>query len=232
MIEESGAPDPGDTATAGEYVLGTLPHAERQRFRARLAREPQLQAEVERWEAHFDPLSEAFEPVTPPAGVWSRIDRRLFSASASTVRAGVDRLWRWLGLGASLAAVMLAGVLWLGPAHEPEAPSLWVSDMVSADGAVRLAALYDEKSGEMRVSVGGAEPADGRDFELWLIQGDLAPISLGVMPHQGQAAMPIPDELRELVANATLAITDEPAGGTPTGVATGPVVAAAPLRRI
>jgi anti-sigma-K factor RskA len=104
--------------------------------------------------------------------------------------------------------------------------------MVSADGAVRLAALYDERSGEMRVSVGGAEPGAGRDFELWLIQGDRAPISLGVMPHRGQAAMPIPPELRMLVANATLAITDEPAGGTPTGVATGPVVASAPLRRI
>ena len=38
--------------------------------------------------------------------------------------------------------------------------------------------------------------------------------------------------LGEAIADATLAITDEPAGGSPQGVATGPVVAAAPLRRI
>ena len=57
-------------------------------------------------------------------------------------------------------------------------------------------------------------------------------ISLGVMPHQGQAAMPIPEDLRILVANATLAITDEPAGGAPGGVATGPIVAQAEMRRI
>ena len=84
----------------------------------------------------------------------------------------------------------------------------------------------------MRISVAGQPPAQGRDFELWLIQGDRAPISLGVMPHQGQAAMPIPEDLRILVANATLAITDEPAGGAPGGVATGPIVAQAEMRRI
>lgn len=48
----------------------------------------------------------------------------------------------------------------------------------------------------------------------------------------GKAAMPIPNDLRALVADATLAITDEPAGGSPQGVATGPIVAAALLRRI
>lgn len=44
--------------------------------------------------------------------------------------------------------------------------------------------------------------------------------------------MPMPEELRTLVANATLAITDEPAGGAPGGVATGAVVAQAEMRRI
>lgn len=44
--------------------------------------------------------------------------------------------------------------------------------------------------------------------------------------------MPIPEDLRILVANATLAITDEPAGGAPGGVATGPIVAQAEMRRI
>lgn len=104
--------------------------------------------------------------------------------------------------------------------------------MVSEDGAVRLAALYDEARGEMRVSMGGEAAPEGRDFELWLIAGEDAPISLGVMPDAGQAAMPIPEDLRPLMLNATLAITDEPSGGAPGGVATGPVVALAALRRI
>lgn len=220
--------DPKDIATAGEYVLGTLPLNERRAFQQRLAQEPDLQSEVERWQAHLDPLTDEVRPVDPPALVWQNIERRLFDAPAPR-RAS---LWRGFGLGAALATAVVFAALWLAPFNAPPKERLWVSDMVSADGTVRLAALYDETSGEMRVSVGGEAPAEGRDWELWLIKGERAPISLGVMPHVGTAAMPIPEELRALVAEATLAITDEPAGGAPKGVATGPVVALAPLRRI
>lgn len=219
-----------DIATAGEYVLGTLEAPERAAFARRIAAEPDLAREVARWQAHFDPLADEVRPVTPPAHVWRSLEARLF-APRPAPGAG---LWGWFAGASGLTAAVLAAVLWLGQPQPPAPGSgpLWVSDMVSQDGSVRLAALYDEEKGEMRVSVGGAAPAEGRDFELWLIQGEAAPISLGVMPHQGQAAMPIPDDLRALVANATLAITDEPAGGSPQGVATGPLVAAAQLRRI
>ncbi|UXU76037.1 MULTISPECIES: anti-sigma factor [unclassified Paracoccus (in: a-proteobacteria)] len=222
-------PDPTDIATAGEYVLGTLPLAERLAFQQRLLVEPALVAEVTRWQAHFDPMAEEVRPVTPPASVWRGIEARLFPPA---VGQGQASFWRWLAFGSSAVAAVFAALVWLGPVAPPASSPLWVSDMVSQDGSVRLAAIYDEARGEMRVSVGGSAPASGRDYELWLIQGDRAPISLGVMPHQGQAAMPIDPALRALVANATLAITDEPQGGSPAGVATGPIVAAAPLRRI
>jgi len=216
-----------DIALAGEYVLGALGLSERQEITRRIARDADFALEVARWEARLDPLAAEVQPVTPPGRVWGQIEGRLFAAPAR--RSG---LWGWFAGASVLATALLVAVFWLGQPMPQEAGPLWISDMVSEDGAVRLAALYDERSGEMRVSMGGAAPASGRDFELWLIQGDRAPISLGVMPHEGQAAMPIPAELRTLVANATLAITDEPVGGSPTGVATGPLVAAAPLRRI
>jgi anti-sigma-K factor RskA len=224
--------DPLDIATAGEYVLGTLPLSERDQFRSRLANEPLLMAEVSRWEAHFDPLADEVRPITPSTKVWDQIESHIFAAP-STKRGGArNALWQWLAIGSLCASAVLATFLWLGRVGPPEGHNLWVSDMISEDNQIRLTALYDEISGEMRVSVGGRPPGDGRDFELWLIQGERAPISLGVMPRAGQAAMPIPAAFRALVANATLAITDEPLGGSPGGVATGPVVAAAPLRRI
>lgn len=230
MTGDTPAPDPRDIATAGEFVLGTLPLAEREAFRRRLLSEASLAAEVARWEAHFDPIADEVRPVSPPARVWNKVERGLFPDAAAP--AGSVSFWKWLSFGSVCASAALLAFLWLGQPGPEEDPQLWVSDMVSADSAVRLTALYDETDGEMRVSVAGQPPAEGRDFELWLIQGDRAPISLGVMPHEGQAAMPIPDELRTLVANATLAITDEPAGGAPGGVATGPVVAQAEMRRI
>ena len=230
MTDDAPEPDPRDIATAGEYVLGTLPLAEREAFQRRLLNEPALVAEVARWETHFDPIADEVRPVSPPAKVWNNVERRLFPEP--TAPAGSVRLWKWLSLGSVCASIALLALLWLGQPGPETERNLWVSDMVSADSTVRLTALYDETDGEMRISVAGQPPAQGRDFELWLIQGDRAPISLGVMPHQGQAAMPIPEDLRILVANATLAITDEPAGGAPGGVATGPIVAQAEMRRI
>lgn len=216
-----------DIALAGEYVLGTLPLADREAAALRIRREADFALEVARWEARLDPMADEVRPVAPPARVWGGVEARLFGGK----RLGAG-LWGWFAGASALAAAVLAAVLWFGQPLPPARGPLWVSDMVSEDGAVRLAALYDERNGEMRVSMGGAAPAAGRDFELWLIQGDAAPISLGVMPREGQAAMPIPEPLRALVANATLAITDEPIGGSPRGVATGPLVAAAQLRRI
>lgn len=224
--------DPQDIATAGEYVLGTLPHAEREAFRLRLLAEPLLSAEVARWETHFDPIADEVTPVNPPVRVWDMIDRRLFAPPKAELKFGLARLWKSLAFGSAFAAVGMVLMLLLGEPDRAIDRQLWVSDMVSADSSVRLTALYDESDGEMRVSVAGTPPTEGRDFELWLIQGDRAPISLGVMPHQGQAAMPIPPQLRTLLANATLAITDEPAGGAPGGVATGPIIAQAEMRRI
>ena len=230
MTDDAPEPDPRDIATAGEYVLGTLPLAEREAFQRRILNEPALVAEVARWETHFDPIADEVRPVSPPAKVWNNVERRLFPER--TAPTGSVRLWKWLSLGSVCASIALLALLWLGQPGPETERNLWVSDMVSADSTVRLTALYDETDGEMRISVAGQPPAQGRDFELWLIQGDRAPISLGVMPHQGQAAMPIPEDLRILVANATLAITDEPAGGAPGGVATGPIVAQAEMRRI
>lgn len=230
-------PSDSDIATAGEYVLGTLPQPERQEFARRLETDEALQHQVRLWQTQFSPLTDEVTAVPVPQHVWAGLQARLFSDTATPGQTGVPRFWRWLGIGSALVAASLLAVVLLDPLSTvgPQAPAderLWVSDMVSQDGEIRLAALYDEDKGEMRVSVGGQAPGEGRDWELWLIKDELAPISLGVMPRQGTAAMPIPDELRALVADATLAITDEPAGGSPQGVATGPVVAAAQLRRI
>ena len=217
-----------DIALAGEYVLGTLPGAERQAVVRRIALDPDFAREVARWESRFDPLAAEVTPVAPPARVWGGVETRLFGRPE---RAATG-LWRWLAGASGLSVALLAALLTLGQPILPARGPLLVSDMVSVDGAVRLAALYDSETGEMRVSMGGNAPAPGHDFELWVIAGDGAPVSLGVMPRRGQAAMPIPEAIRPLLVEATLAITEEPLGGSPAGVATGPLVAKAALRRI
>jgi anti-sigma-K factor RskA len=78
-------------------------------------------------------------------------------------------------------------------------------------------------SGLLVRTVTGATPPPDRAFELWAIApGTARPRSLGVIPPNGELRLaPLPPDLRD---GATLAISVEPAGGSPTRQPTGPVV--------
>ena len=58
-----------------------------------------------------------------------------------------------------------------------------------------------------------------------------APISIGVLPQTGQGELDVPEDLRaRLTEGVVLAVSLEPFGGSPTGKATGPVVALGEVR--
>jgi anti-sigma-K factor RskA len=72
----------------------------------------------------------------------------------------------------------------------------------------------------------GAVPEPGKSYELWLVSDKLQrPRSLGVIGGNDFTTRPVlsgydPDTVNK----ATYAVTVEPEGGSPTGVATGPIV--------
>ena len=69
-----------------------------------------------------------------------------------------------------------------------------------------------------------AQPEPGKSFELWLIDSKLGPKSLGVVgeePKTSRASLPYD---KVVLSAATYAVTSEPAGGSPSGAPTGPVV--------
>jgi anti-sigma-K factor RskA len=69
-------------------------------------------------------------------------------------------------------------------------------------------------------------PATGRDFELWVIGANsVAPVSLGVIPSDRESLFEITPEIAALMDGGTLAVSDEPEGGSPTGAPTGPILA-------
>jgi anti-sigma-K factor RskA len=72
----------------------------------------------------------------------------------------------------------------------------------------------------------GAEPEPNKSYELWLVSDKLPqPRSLGVI---GEGEFTTRSALHaydpDVVSAATYAVTIEPKGGSPTGVATGPIV--------
>ncbi len=76
-------------------------------------------------------------------------------------------------------------------------------------------------------------PPAGRDFELWMLPDDgTAPISLGLLPASGAVTRDLDAaKFAVLTATSTLAVSLEPAGGSPTGAPTGPGLYTAALVR-
>ena len=73
----------------------------------------------------------------------------------------------------------------------------------------------------------GRAASAGKDYELWLIDGDKPPVSLGVLT-AASVTIPAP----KAAVGFLLAITLEPKGGAPEGKPTGPILAAGPLKAV
>ena len=109
--------------------------------------------------------------------------------------------------------------------------------MLSAPAGPRLVAVLTSVGGEpfWLLSTGTADrlavhpvqelAPTPQAHELWLLPSDgAAPISLGVLDPQGDTRRPLPaDVAARLTPGAGLAVSLEPAGGSPTGAPTGPI---------
>ena len=206
---------PEREALAAEYVLGTLPLEERLMAEALIDGDPGFAATVEDWQNRLSPLNDAYEDVQPPADMLDRIEARLFPTQDRPRR----RLWLW-GVFGGLALAALAAVVLL-PALTPDAP---ITATLTGEGQdLAVAARFDAETGELTVARAAGPAAEpGKDYELWLIPAGEAPISIGLL-RDAELTIPVP----ALPAGTTLAITLEPEGGSPTGVATGPLLVAA-----
>ncbi len=205
---------PEREALAAEYVLGTLPLEERLTAEALIDSDTSFAALVADWQNRLAPLNDDYAEISPPSDLLDRIERRLFPEPA-------PRTNRWIwGALAGLALAALAAFVVL-PVLTPEAP---VTATLTGEGQdLAVAASFDPATGELTVSRASGPAADpGKDYELWLIPKGEAAISIGLVR---DATLTIP--IAALPAGTTLAVTLEPEGGSPTGVATGPLLVAA-----
>jgi anti-sigma-K factor RskA len=101
-----------------------------------------------------------------------------------------------------------------------------VAVMVLDSGQPAFVATFDRASGTMVVTPVSTWADAGRVPELWLIPKGDKPHSLGVVDTTRPITVTVPANLRGAIDPASIvAISVEPAGGSPTGQPTGPVVA-------
>lgn len=231
---------------AAEYALGTLRGRARRRLQRWMDEDAALARAVAEWEARLAPLAAGVRPVAPPARVWARIRERTGAA-----RAGLwDNLafWRGLGLAASgAAAVLLAAVVLVSPPAPAPAPAPVVLKVPATEMAeVYLGVLSDPKTNKPLLLISAGRRAEqmqvrlldpsirisGKDLELWALPAGKAPASLGVVGEGERSLVKLAAAAEQALGDVpALAISLEPKGGSPTGRATGPVIAVGPWIR-
>jgi anti-sigma-K factor RskA len=216
-------------ALAREYVLGTLTGRPRGRFARVLSFSLVARRAVATWERRLAPLAAAVRPVEPPESSWRAIEAALGHGRAPRARAS----GYWPALAAALALVaILFGGLYLNQQPVVERPAYVSVVTDAATGPVWLLQAFTEARA-LRVSTVNPRPAPaGRSYELWMLPDGGNPVSLGLLPEMGGAQLGLSAaQLGVLSRTMTLAVSVEPAGGSPTGLPTGPVILTAPLLR-
>jgi anti-sigma-K factor RskA len=217
------------TPVAAEYVLGVLSAQERRDFELRLQREPALVREVEFWEARLGGLASDVRPVAPPSHLWSRIEAAVASESGTALsQGGVWQnlaFWRWAAIGsAAVAAASLLALVYVAGTSTREQPLIARLDM--GGGQAGFVAAIDPARNGLTIVPASVTNVNQRVLELWLIAPGDPPRSLGLIePGRAVHINLSPDLIRRVSADATLAVSVEPPGGSPTGLPTGPVIA-------
>lgn len=228
---------------ASEYALGLLDAGEARDVEARLVADERLAALVEEWRERVAELDATAPFVPPDPALWSRIEASLPVRTASatelttpslpgTRAAQRERvapwwnslpLWRGVGLAACAATVLLAAGIGYVAQKASQAPVLvavLLSDqnhpaaVVNAfrDGRTELLALSELKAPE------------GKSLQVWTLWDRArGPVSVGLL----DALRTIPlnvDDLPLPAAEQLYEVTLEPAGGSPTGRPTGPIL--------
>lgn len=245
---------PEHSVLAGEYVLGVLDAAQRRALAQRIDSDPTFAAEVSIWENHLASLADEIQWVPVPDYLWARISSELGFGPALRKPVEAERssfwsnvgVWRWLSVGGfATAAVCLVALINAvrapqpavtpdvptvvttpPPTQAPAAPTEMAATLTREDGGTVYVATMDAATG--RITVTSLQPVSSGDKvpELWLIPTDGVARSLGVFADSATHSAKIPDDYIKLLSTeAILAITMEPPGGAPGGVATGAVVA-------
>ena len=219
-------------ALIGEYLLGTLQGRARRRFERALARDRALQARLDYWQRTMVVKAAKGMEVEPQPATWRRLARTLDLAQYRAPWYARLGFWRGWAVAATAALVFAIGVPVLRP-------------LLDRPAQFALATLADQR-GVAAVKV-DVIPRDhvlvlaperpivasaNQSYELWLLPADgRAPISLAVLG-QLAARVTVSDDNAKLVQNgAKLAVSVEPAGGSPTGAPTGPVILIGDVRR-
>ncbi|UTW00488.1 anti-sigma factor [Marinomonas rhizomae] len=233
---------------AAEYVLGTLDKDERDAVEARRVNEPLLEQAIVSWQAHLAGLNDYVQDAEPREGLFDEIlakldqrsdqksvSSRSLNSAASAVVVEMEAMrtklkrWRFGAFGASAIAACLAIFMVVKPPVAPvvQANAPFVAVFQADDKQPAFIMSLDIDTRQLTVRPVSAQgQGEGKTYQLWIKADEIgpAPRSLGLLAN---IANPIQKQINydpAVIRHATFGISVEPAGGSPTGVPTGPAI--------
>ncbi len=215
------------SSLAAEYVLGTMPYLARLRFERLLAADTSLQFAVTSWQNKLYPMYEQIESRQPSPRIWQGIRSRLNFTEPKTsfwTRLG---FWSDLGFWRNFAVINLCITLAVSAVllnDTLEAPA-YQSILYGRDDQVAMLAQLDRRLDTVYIQV--FKPiamGANQSLQLWLIKGDAQPVSLGLIPASGSETFHVDIPLGDSAISTRLAVSLEPAGGSPTHLPSGEIV--------
>lgn len=212
-----------DAALAAEYALGLLAPPEARAFEVRLAVDPAFRALYAIWAGDLAALTDDIAPVTPPKSIESALNAELFPEEKQGWLQSLGLFPALLGgLLAALLVLYVSNLGILGP--DPAIGPRFAATIAAEDGSLVVLALFDPAAGTLQIDRQVGDARTSRVLELWLIAGGAAPVSLGVIARSAET-ITVNFVIAAEFADAVLAITDEPPGGSPTGAPMGEILA-------
>ena len=215
-------------ALVGAYLVGTLRGGARRRFERALRDEPWVASRLAYFQRVFALRYAKDMAVKPSAQVWSRLHHTLDLSRFHLPwwrRASFLRGW---AAAATAALVVALGIRALDPAAPPE-PRFSQVAVLATTGKGQAATVNAQLSADGRslrlVADRPVEAGPAQSYELWLLPpGGGKPESMAVLGRLDARFALAPGHIGRVTVGSQLAISVEPAGGSPSGAPTGPVI--------
>ena len=211
-------------ALAADYAIGLMPPTARKRFEHLLQDDAPLRAELARWNTHLSQLTEPLLEQPVPDHVWLAIVARIEPQTLHVpARRPPTSLVRLSALACSLLIALTVGLLYNRDSVQYKATLL--------SGTAQPGLSIEAHSDYLAVRPLELAAVDGgRSLELWAIPVEGKPVSLGLIPRDGDGRITLSQTQQQLIRiPVVLAVSLEPQGGSPTGQPTGPVLYQGPL---
>jgi len=208
-----------DDLLAAEFILGTLPQAERAAARTRIASDPAFAERLAEWEGMFAPLNVEYVPAPTPPDLLPRIERRLFGTPGRVQGRHFVRMIGILMAGVAAALALFLFTLAQTDSLRPPPPH-YAATLEHRGRALTFAADWNAGTQDLELTrTSGPAAAPGQVYQLWRLPRDGAPVPLGLVRGHS-ATVHAPD----MVPGAELGLSLEPYSGAAAARPSGPML--------